>query len=188
MKTLSTSILSLLILSLIICLGCAKKSDDFLRSGLSNEKNHKYKEALADFNKAIELDSSNARAYLGRAMVGCKAGACESLDADLSKYIEMTEHDLAIAYIGRGISKRLQQDFRSSFNDLDKAICIYPADIQSFVFKEQFLKESGDSVHLREFRESLDEQTRMRMKTPTKECIIDVESTEGNKQKHDIGK
>jgi tetratricopeptide (TPR) repeat protein len=152
-----------IIFSLLLT-GCVQKSDDFLKSGLSKEKNKKYKEALTDFNKAIELDSSNARAYLGRALVVCNAGFIESREADLSKYIELTEHDLATAYIGRALSKRLQQDFHASFVDLDKAICIYPADIQSFTLKEEFLIESRDSVRLKKFRESLDEQTLVRMK------------------------
>ena len=154
MKRFSVGTLLHMILSSALLSGCAKDSDDFLRSGLSNEKNHQYKQALADFHKAIELDSNNERAYLRRVMVACKAGIGVR-EADLSKYIEMSEHDLAIAYIGRGINRRLQQDFRASFDDLDKAICIDPGEIQSFAFKERFLEESGDSVHLKEFRESL---------------------------------
>jgi|WetSurMetagenome_2_1015567.scaffolds.fasta_scaffold367985_1 tetratricopeptide (TPR) repeat protein len=173
MKSIQFCVLALLILSFLLLPGCAKKSDDYLRSGLLNQKDRKFKEALADFNKAIELDSTNAKAYLERAKIACKTGSTETVEHDLSRYIEMTEHDLAVAYIGRAINKRLRQDIHSAFADLNKAIYIYPADIQGFTFKEQFLKDIGDSVQLKEFRESLDEQTRVRMKQAnTESCFL----------------
>jgi tetratricopeptide (TPR) repeat protein len=187
MKSFTFCVITLLTLSALFLSSCARKSDDYLRSGMLHQKERKYKEAFADFDKAIELDSTNAKAYLERAKIACKVGITEPRERDLSRYIELTEHDLAVAYIGRAISKRLRQDFQSSFEDLNKAIHIYPADIQSFTFKEQFLEDLGDSAQLKVFRGGLDEQTRTRMKTSREESCFLVKPTAPKSQNNDAG-
>ena len=153
-----------LLCSILLSMGCAKKSDDFLRSGISNERQHKFEDALSDFDNAIRLDTNNARAYLGRALIACKTGFIKPVDDDLSKYIQLTAHDMAIAYIGRGLTKFLLHDFRASVDDLDKAIVVDPSEIQGYEFKEQVLSESGDTVRLKEFLHNMDQQTLKRMK------------------------
>ena len=155
------------LLSLLCCmmvLGCAEKSDEFLRSGLANQQQHKFQEALSDFNTAIRLDTNNARAYLGRALIACKTGFTKPVDDDLSRYIQLTAHDMAIAYIGRGMTRLLLHEFRRSIDDFDKAIAVDPSNIQGYEFKEQVLCENGDTLRLREFLNSMDQQTLTRMK------------------------
>jgi len=128
-QVLRLSLPTLLALFTILLAGCTKKSDDFLLSGLSNEKQHKFQEALSDFNNAIRLDSNNAKAYLRRALIACRTGFTQPVGADLSKYIELTSPDLATAYIGRGLTNMLQGNIHESIKDLDNAIVVNPANI-----------------------------------------------------------
>ena len=164
---------AVVVFSCIFIQGCARNSDDFLRSGLANQRQHKFAEALSDFNNAIRLDSNCAGAYLGRGLIACKTGFTHPVEDDLSKYLRLTAHDMAIAYIGRGMTKYLQHDSRSAIYDLDRAIAVDTGNIQGFIFKQQVLSESGDSVGLSEFRKGLDPQTLTKMKDYAATCRPD---------------
>lgn len=114
-----------------------------------------YKEALVDFNAAIDLDSNNADAYYGRAQVACRSGFTQPMALDISKYIELAGPKMAMAFIGRGLTRFLQQDFKASIADLDVAIAVDPHNIQVYLFKKTVLSESKDTVALGEFLSSL---------------------------------
>lgn len=159
MKRILGLFLPLLTLYVFLFTGCVKTSDDFLQSGILLGNKHKYQEALSNFNHAIELDSNNARAYLERALIACRTGYTVPTNNDLSKYIELTSPKLAIAFIGRALNKRMEQNFVGSVDDLNKAIVLDPGNIQSFVFKKEVLQEVGDSLPLRQFLNGLDERT-----------------------------
>ena len=148
----------------VLLVSCAKTSDDFLKSGLVNVQNRKYDTALSDFNNAVRLDSNNARAYLERAKIACRTGFTESVRKDLSKYIELTAHNMGIAYVGRALTKRFEHDVQSTIADLDRAIFVDPNNIQGYALKEIVLIESGDTVRLREFRQGLSDHIRQRLK------------------------
>jgi tetratricopeptide (TPR) repeat protein len=143
--------------------GCVKKSEDYFRNGQVNVQKHQYKEALADYNDAIRIDTSNAQAYLERAHIACKTGNTVPIDEDLSKYIQFTAPKLADAYRGRALARQLTRQIDSSLDDVNKAIALEPGNIQAYKLKEEILIESGDSVHLKEFRGSTDEQIRRRL-------------------------
>ena len=148
----------------ILLANCAKTSDDFLKSGLANVQNRKYDIALSDFNNAVSLDSANARAYLERAKIACRTGFTESVRKDLSKYIELTAHNMGVAYVGRALTKRFEHDVQSTIDDLDRAILVDPDNIQGYALKEIVLIESGDTVRLREFRQGLSDHIKQRLK------------------------
>jgi tetratricopeptide (TPR) repeat protein len=156
--------LPLLAVCAFLLAGCAKKSEDFLQSGLTHASKHKYQEALSDFDNAIKLDSNNARAFLERGLIACRTGYTKPIGDDLSKYIQFTAPKLAIAFIGRALANRLDHNFHESLNDLDRAIAIDPTNIQGFVFKKEVLQESGDTLHLQQFISGLDAQTLDRIK------------------------
>jgi tetratricopeptide (TPR) repeat protein len=152
------------ILLLVIVSGCSRSSDNFLQAGRSEVKNQKYDQAVINFNRAIELDSNNAQAYLERAFISFKIKNPVPLEADLSKYIELTEKPLALAYTGRALAHIIAQtNPGESLADCDKAIAINPSNIQGFAFKRQLLIQKGDTVQLKRFLKSLDDSTRSRL-------------------------
>jgi tetratricopeptide (TPR) repeat protein len=152
------------ILLLVIVSGCSRSSDNFLQAGRSEVKNQKYDQAVINFNRAIELDSNNAQAYLERAFISFKIKNPVPLEADLSKYIELTEKPLALAYTGRALAHIIAHtNPGESLADCDKAIAINPSNIQGFAFKRQLLIQKGDTVQLKRFLKSLDDSTRSRL-------------------------
>ncbi|MCX6119994.1 MAG: tetratricopeptide repeat protein [Ignavibacteriales bacterium] len=153
-----------LMLVVVIASGCSRSSDDFLQAGRTDAKNLKYDQAIKNFNRAIELDSNNAQAYLERAFMACEIKNPVLLETDLSKYIELTKKPLAIAYTGRALSHMLAQtNTGESLADCDKAIAIDPSNIQGYAFKKQLLIQQGDTVQLKRFLNSLDDSTRSRL-------------------------
>ena len=157
---------SAIVLGLLCLSGCSGSSDDYVRSGIENEKAHNYEAALSDFNHAIQIDPNNAEAFLGRGRVACQTGFTKPVSDDLTRYIELTSRDMGVAYIGRGLTKLLAQEYHAALEDLDRAIVVDPSNIQGFEFKELALTQSGDTVHLRDFLAGLDPQVLSKMKHP----------------------
>ncbi|MCX6121654.1 MAG: hypothetical protein NTX44_08550 [Ignavibacteriales bacterium] len=152
------------VLAVIIASGCSRSSDDFLQAGRTNVIDHKYDQALSNFNYAIELDSNNAQAHLERALIANKTSNPVPLEADLSKYIELTAKSLAIAHIGRALDRMLHRtDPNASLADLNNAIAIDPSNIQGYHFKRELLSQQGDTVQLKEFLNSIDDSTRLKL-------------------------
>ena len=79
-------------------------------------------EAIADFNKAIELDPNFGRAYANRALVHRRNGDTEQAFADYNRAIQ-ADPSYAAAYVGRGNIYRQQ-------GQLDLALADYNAAIQ----------------------------------------------------------
>lgn len=86
-----------------------------------------YKETIADFTKAIELDPNDANAYYNRA-VAKKAFFQDGSGAiaDFTKVIELIPND-AEAYLRRGLVKNNGlHDYRGAIADYTKAIELAP--------------------------------------------------------------
>src|ERR1700752_3441506 len=61
----------------------------------------RYSEAMADFDKAIELDANFARAYFNRALIHRRNGATDRALADYNSAVR-ADPRYAPAYVGRG--------------------------------------------------------------------------------------
>jgi serine/threonine-protein kinase len=162
----SSATLCVVVLGAAVALiGCTKTSDQLRQSGIAKSEQHQDAEAFQELSEAIKLDSNDARAYFERALVSSRLGPSTSTESDLNRYITLTAPQLAKAYIGRGLLHRVHGGFEASVGDLDKAILLDPGNIQGFVFKEQVLREIGDTVRLQAFLHALDYSTRDRMNT-----------------------
>ncbi|QGZ88527.1 tetratricopeptide repeat-containing S1 family peptidase [Microcystis aeruginosa] len=81
----------------------------------------KYELALADYNKAIKLDSNDAYAYNNRGNLYYDQQKYDLALADFTKAIELNRN-FAEAYLGRGVVYYLQQKYELALADFNKAI------------------------------------------------------------------
>ena len=83
--------------------------------------------ALADYNRAIKLDPTEAEAYLNKAVLTLKQRdwrqARELFDAALARNTRRPE----FAYYGRAITQELAGDFAAAYADYQKASALAPA-------------------------------------------------------------
>ena len=102
----ATAILMLPFLVLVI-FGCAEaqqeplSAKEYCNRGVSYFEKGQYDKAIADYNKAIEIDPKDARAYNNRGIAYGKKGQYDLSIADFNKVIEINPSD-AEAYINRG--------------------------------------------------------------------------------------
>ncbi|WP_369235388.1 AAA family ATPase [Streptomyces sp. R21] len=89
--------------------------------GRELQRSGAYEEALAEFDRALELNSGLVVAYVGRAMTRGDLDAYEEAIADLDRAVEL-EPERAMAHSTRGEYHRIQRRYDESIRDLDEAI------------------------------------------------------------------
>jgi Tfp pilus assembly protein PilF len=75
----------------------------FITAGMNASNVGKYKQAVKDFTIALECDSSQERAYLGRGVAEAFLRENQAAIQDYDKAIALNPND-ATAYFDRGIS------------------------------------------------------------------------------------
>jgi lipoprotein NlpI len=81
--------------------------------------------AIADYNRAIELDPKYTGAYTGRGNVKQRKGDFNGAIADHNRAIELNPK-FALAYNNRGYVKQLKSDLGGALADYDRAIELDP--------------------------------------------------------------
>ena len=91
----------------------------------------RYDEAIAECNKAIELDPNMAGAYVNRSFAYSKKGEFDKTIADCNKAIEL-DPNLADAYNNRGIAYYNKGDYDKAARDFKKAIMLNPENAKAY--------------------------------------------------------
>ncbi len=91
----------------------------------------KYKLALDDYNKAIELNPNHAGAYYNRGLLYSDQKKYDLALSDYDKAIEINPN-YAEAYVNRGVLYRLQEKYELALADYDKAIELNPNDAVAY--------------------------------------------------------
>jgi len=112
-------------------------ADDYYASGLANKKSEDCGNAIADFDKAIELNSRDARFYKERGECLSEVASGDEALADFNKAIEI-KPNYAEAYAGRGYFYLRQQMVSVAKDDVKKEL----------EFREKALADSNKSVAL----------------------------------------
>src|SRR6266545_4106810 len=86
-----------------------KDAEGFLNRASARRFNGDADGAIADYNRAIELDPKNASAFNSRGMIKKSKGDLDGAIADFNSAIELNEK-LAIAYKNRGEAKQAKGD------------------------------------------------------------------------------
>ncbi|MFA8451872.1 MAG: hypothetical protein ACEPOW_14350 [Bacteroidales bacterium] len=83
----------LLAVTLFLCISCENEYESYIKEGNKNCANGQLKEALFCFTKAIELDSTNGKAYLLRGKIFRKLNANEIAVEDFKKSLDLQNYD-----------------------------------------------------------------------------------------------
>lgn len=107
-------------------------ADSAFKEADTKETQHRYKEALAYYNKAIENDHRFAQAYSGRGNVKAYLNDFAGSIEDYNQAISINPISF-VDYSKRGQSKNLVGDYTGAIADYDKAIEIAPKFMAAYV-------------------------------------------------------
>jgi tetratricopeptide (TPR) repeat protein len=121
-------LLFVIIITAVALSGCGlgvSKYDDAIMDGASHLNNGKIEEALADFNRAIEIDPKKAAGYLGRANTLNIMGQYAQSIADYNIVIEINPK-IANAYVNRGSAYSHLGEIEKAIVDYEKGLALDP--------------------------------------------------------------
>ncbi len=98
-------------------------SEDLIALGISSLKTGKYLDALSAFNKTLENEPDNARAYNGRGTVWFELSAYKRAIADYSQAVRINP-DYANAYNNRGVVYFRKGGYEQAIQDYNRALSI----------------------------------------------------------------
>lgn len=99
----------------------------YVNRGILYVQNGEFERGIADYDEAIELDSSEPEAYLNKAlaMLNQREGMAEIVDL-LTAAIENGTREPALAYYGRGVAHEMNGDVSAAYYDILRATDIDP--------------------------------------------------------------
>ncbi|CAO5021163.1 UDP-N-acetylglucosamine--peptide N-acetylglucosaminyltransferase SPINDLY [Microcystis aeruginosa] len=109
----------------------APRAGWYVNRGILYRRQQKYKLALDDYNKAIELNPNFAMAYNNRGNIYSDQKKYDLALSDYDKAIEINPN-YAEAYVNRGVLYRLQEKYELALADYDKAIELNPNDAVAY--------------------------------------------------------
>ena len=106
--------------SSLIAVNANPLARQYLDQGLDKYDASNFQGAIADFNKAIEINPQYANAYYHRGLAKIRSNDYQGAIDDWSKAIEINPQN-ADAYINRGIARKLTNDLEGACRDWRKA-------------------------------------------------------------------
>jgi tetratricopeptide (TPR) repeat protein len=104
--------------------GCKSEkpsAEPFITAGKTQLDTHSYPEALAEFTKAVEADSTNADAYYYKGLAESRLGMDMKALRSYNRCLEL-DSLYARAYADRGGLRVMNQDFKGAVPDLMRAL------------------------------------------------------------------
>src|SRR4029077_18844208 len=121
--TLPTKLLAFVLSLMLPAVAAAQTSaaaDDYNSRGLAKEAKGDYDGAIADFNRAIELDPKLAIFYTNRGLAKEAKGDLDGAIADYTRAIELDPKQPG-AYMNRGLAKEAKGDLDGAIPDFNRA-------------------------------------------------------------------
>ena len=131
----SLAVIALMCITLSACDNAADDSKSRLLSTGAKIGSGAVEGSIAEFSKALKLDSTSAKVYVGRAAVKYTAGDNKGAITDLTKAIELDQKS-ATAYSARATAKFFEGDIPGAVADVISA--------GKIVVFSSFSKESGN--------------------------------------------
>lgn len=118
-------------------------ANDWCQKGWAHQRLGSYDDAMAAYNKAIELDPQHAQAYNYRGMVYADLSNFRHAIEDYNKAIEL-DQKYSVAYSNRGTVYIRLGNFRQAINDFDRAIDFDPEFAAAYLNRGNALTERGN--------------------------------------------
>lgn len=113
----------------------------YTHRGFAHQNFEKYPQALADYNKALQIDSACLQAYMYRSMYYRFVKKENRLAlTDLNRAIELNPHK-AGGYSMRSLIYKEEEKYDLALDDLDKAIALEPNNMHFYYFRADVYKE-----------------------------------------------
>ena len=115
----------------------------FISQGNEKRNRGDYDGAIADFDRAIEIDPDNAGAYHGRGEAKRGKGDYDGAITDCDRAIELDPDDPGGCNI-RGMSKWQKGDYEGAITDFDRAIEVDPGHTGAYYIRGMIKEEKSD--------------------------------------------
>jgi len=110
----------------------SQTAKEYFDSGIIKQNNENYKGAIADYNKAIDINPKLVKVYNNRGNAKSDLKDYKGAISDFNKAIAIEPNDI-YAYCNRGLAKTKIKDYNGAISDFTKAISIDPKDISSYM-------------------------------------------------------
>jgi tetratricopeptide (TPR) repeat protein len=110
----------------------SKTAKEFFESGVIKQNDKNFEGAIADYNKAIEIDPNLVRVYNNRGNAKSDLKDYKGAILDFSKALEIDPNDNYI-YCNRGLAKTKIKDYTGAILDYTKALSIDSKDANSYM-------------------------------------------------------
>jgi tetratricopeptide (TPR) repeat protein len=101
--------------------------EDFVSRGQQLAKAGKYREAVAEYSKALESNPNNFEAFYRRAEANCQMENYQAAIGDFSQVLRLNPNSAAV-YFYRGVVRAQLKDYQSAISDYNEAIRLNPND------------------------------------------------------------
>src|SRR5215472_11535018 len=101
--------------------GVAQTATEFNDRGVAKWRKGDLDGAIADYNRAVELDPKYAAAYYNRGVAKRHKGDLDGAIADYNRAVELNPKDTA-AYYNRGVAKQTRGDLDGAFADYNRTL------------------------------------------------------------------
>jgi len=113
--------LSYFLILLFAMSACQEDSSVYEKKGIELYENEKYNEAIAEFDKAIEINKNDTDAYYYRGLSFFNQDMCDKAQPDFDKVISLDKESV-MSYYFRGMCNTDQKKYNEAISDLSNYI------------------------------------------------------------------
>src|SRR4030042_1179320 len=117
---------------LMVSAECSQTAEEFYNRGNAKVGLQRYRWAIEDYTKALELDPEYAMAYYNRGAAKYGIQDYKGAITDYTRAIEL-DPEYAMAYYNRGLAKGKLQDYLGAISDYTRAIEIDPEAAEAYL-------------------------------------------------------
>ncbi len=121
----------------------ARDAKKYMRRGYDHYKHKRYKKAVAEYSKALQVDSGNPQAYFWRARCRLNTGQHDKAIADFNKAVKF-DPNYSKAYDNLGWLYMKRGEFDKSIGFLNKSIKLKPDNGWAYYTRAHIRIEQGD--------------------------------------------
>ena len=146
---------ALLALTKAINLG-SKWAGDYINRGIIFYRNHNYRGAISDYDKAVEKDPQNSQCYYNRGLLRQEVGDLNRALEDFNKALDIDPENTDIHY-QRGVVNLQLRQWKDAIDDFDQLIQKHPYFLPSYYLAAQAYSALGDEKQAYSYQHKADQ-------------------------------